>query len=118
MLHGQVCTEVAKGGYGRKGVVVRINSLDSPWGEDDIRDVAKLDIDAVVMPKASRVSQSAEFQGSSGELPVSKETRAEELFRGYGMVAVQRARPRCDAAMLRYRLELRGQGSWGVSTCR
>lgn len=47
----QVCSEVAKGGYGRKAVVVRINSLDSPWGEDDIREVAKLTVDAVVIPK-------------------------------------------------------------------
>lgn len=47
----QVCAEVAMGGYGRKGVVVRINSLDSPWGEDDIREVAKLTLDAVVLPK-------------------------------------------------------------------
>eukprot|EP00752_Nemacystus_decipiens_P004441 g4054.t1 len=47
----RVCSEVAKGGYGRKAVVVRINSLDSPWGEDDIREVAKLTLDAVVIPK-------------------------------------------------------------------
>ncbi|CAM9592035.1 unnamed protein product [Ectocarpus fasciculatus] len=47
----RVCSEVAKGGYGRKAVVVRINSLDSPWGEDDIREVAKLTVDAVVIPK-------------------------------------------------------------------
>lgn len=42
---------MATGGYGRKAVVVRINSLDSPWGEDDIREVAKLTLDAVVIPK-------------------------------------------------------------------
>ena len=46
-----MCSEVAKGGYGRKAVVVRINSLDSPWGEDDIREVAQLTLDAVVIPK-------------------------------------------------------------------
>ena len=50
-MRGQVCSEVAKGGYGRKAVVVRINSLDSPWGEDDIREVAKLTLDGVVIPK-------------------------------------------------------------------
>lgn len=32
-------------------MVVRINSLDSPWGEDDIGEVAKLTLDAVVIPK-------------------------------------------------------------------
>lgn len=47
----RVCSEVAKGGYGRKAVVVRINSLDSPWGEDDIKEVAKLTLDGVVIPK-------------------------------------------------------------------
>lgn len=44
---------MANGGYGRKAVVVRINSLDSPWGEDDIREVAKLTVDAVVIPKVN-----------------------------------------------------------------
>lgn len=50
---------MAKGGYGRKAVVVRINSLDSPWGEDDIREVAKLTLDGVVIPKVPLLSRMA-----------------------------------------------------------
>lgn len=53
-------------------MVVRINSLDSPWGEDDIQEVAKLTIDAVVMPKVSdhansvRVLEAGRAEGRGG----------------------------------------------------
>lgn len=41
---------VNEGGYGSREVVVRVNDLDSIWGEDDIKAVAKLKIDAVLFP--------------------------------------------------------------------
>jgi len=62
----KVCSEVAKGGYGRKAVVVRINSLDSPWGEDDIREVAKLTLDAVVIPKVRKRTGTSIRTGGRG----------------------------------------------------
>jgi citrate lyase subunit beta/citryl-CoA lyase len=39
---------VTEGGYGAREVVIRINELDSPWGADDIRAVARLNPDAVL----------------------------------------------------------------------
>jgi citrate lyase subunit beta/citryl-CoA lyase len=41
---------VTEGGYGSREVVVRVNDLDSIWGEDDIKAVAKLPVDAVLFP--------------------------------------------------------------------
>jgi citrate lyase subunit beta/citryl-CoA lyase len=41
---------VTEGGYGSREVVVRVNDLDSIWGADDIKAVAKLNVDAVLFP--------------------------------------------------------------------
>lgn len=41
---------VNEGGYGSREVVVRVNDLDSIWGPDDIKAVAKLKVDAVLFP--------------------------------------------------------------------
>jgi citrate lyase subunit beta/citryl-CoA lyase len=41
---------VNEGGYGSREVVVRVNDLDSIWGPDDIKAVAKLPVDAVLFP--------------------------------------------------------------------
>jgi citrate lyase subunit beta/citryl-CoA lyase len=41
---------VTEGGYGSREVVVRVNDLDSIWGPDDIKAVAKLNVDAVLFP--------------------------------------------------------------------
>lgn len=41
---------VNEGGYGSREVVVRVNDLDSIWGPDDIKAVAKLNVDAVLFP--------------------------------------------------------------------
>ena len=41
---------VNEGGYGSREVVVRVNDLDSIWGADDIKAIAKLPVDAVLFP--------------------------------------------------------------------
>ena len=41
---------VQQGGYNPREVVVRVNDLDSPWGADDIKAVAKTQPDAVLFP--------------------------------------------------------------------
>lgn len=46
----QVCEAVLAGGYGRREVVVRVNDLDSPWGEQDVATVARTGVDAVLFP--------------------------------------------------------------------
>jgi citrate lyase subunit beta/citryl-CoA lyase len=47
----QIIHAVTEGGYGKREIIVRINGLDTPWGHDDLIAVAKLPIDAVLLPK-------------------------------------------------------------------
>jgi citrate lyase subunit beta/citryl-CoA lyase len=44
-------TALAKGDYGCRERVVRVNGLATPWGQDDLAAVADADIDAVLFPK-------------------------------------------------------------------
>jgi len=42
---------VRAGGFGRREVVVRVNALDTPWGEADLAAIAAAGPDAVLVPK-------------------------------------------------------------------
>jgi citrate lyase subunit beta / citryl-CoA lyase len=48
-----VCRAIRSRGYGHREVVVRVNALNSQWGEADLRAVAAAGPDAVLIPKAS-----------------------------------------------------------------
>src|SRR5262249_46981888 len=43
--------QVRDGGYGVREVVVRVNSLRTPWGREDLAAVARAGPDAVLVPK-------------------------------------------------------------------
>ena len=45
-----VVDAVLAGGYGRREVVVRVNDLDSPWGAEDVKTVARSGADAMLFP--------------------------------------------------------------------
>jgi len=47
----QVITALADGGYGHREILLRINGLDSPWGEADLKAAATSGADAVLLPK-------------------------------------------------------------------
>ena len=46
----------AEGGFGQRELIIRINALDTPWGQDDLAAVAKADVDGVLVPKVMRPS--------------------------------------------------------------
>ena len=48
---GRVVEAVARGGFGPREVVVRVNGPASPWGADDLAAVARAGADAVLLPK-------------------------------------------------------------------
>lgn len=48
----QVCDMVKAGGFGAREVVIRVNGLDTPWGEADVKAAAAAAPDAVLIPKA------------------------------------------------------------------
>jgi len=63
------------GGFGRREVVVRVNALDSSWGREDVRAVARAGCDAVLFPhiesRADVHSALAALDGAGGShLPV------------------------------------------------
>jgi len=49
----QVCAAVSAGGFGPREVVIRVNGLDTAWGEADIAAAAAAGPDAVLLPKVS-----------------------------------------------------------------
>jgi citrate lyase subunit beta/citryl-CoA lyase len=52
-----VCRSVQGGGYGGRELIIRVNSLDTPWGKDDVVAAAKAGPDAVLLPKVERAEQ-------------------------------------------------------------
>jgi citrate lyase subunit beta/citryl-CoA lyase len=62
----RVVAAVAAGGYGGRELIVRINGLDTPWGQDDVRAVASLDLSGVLVPKVERVEQVAAVSAALG----------------------------------------------------
>ncbi|OJY36564.1 MAG: CoA ester lyase [Rhizobiales bacterium 65-9] len=49
----QVCAAVLAGGFARREVVIRINGLSTPWGEEDLAAAADARPDAILVPKVS-----------------------------------------------------------------
>src|SRR5437868_12748203 len=49
---GQVCAAVKAGGYGHRELVIRVNALDTPWGQADLEAAAAAVPDAILLPKA------------------------------------------------------------------
>lgn len=47
----QVATAVQSGGYGNRELIVRVNSLDSEWGADDLNVMARVGANAILIPK-------------------------------------------------------------------
>ncbi len=48
-----LATALAEGGYGNRARLVRINGLDTPWGEDDAKAAGDMACDAILVPKVA-----------------------------------------------------------------
>lgn len=59
----------AKGGFGHRELIIRINALDTPWGQDDLAAVAKADVDGVLVPKVMRPSDITACNAALAEAP-------------------------------------------------
>ena len=55
----RVAAAVASGGYGAREVVVRINSLDTPWGEADLKAAVKATPHVILAPKVNNAADVA-----------------------------------------------------------
>jgi citrate lyase subunit beta / citryl-CoA lyase len=70
-----VLAELARGGYGHRELVVRVNGPTTPWGEDDLAAVAGAGADAVLLPKvesaaAVRAAEAALARAGSAAPPL------------------------------------------------
>lgn len=59
----------AEGGFGHRELVIRINALDTPWGQDDLAAVAKAEVDGVLVPKVMRPSDITACNAALAEAP-------------------------------------------------
>ncbi len=51
MARNQIAEAVRQGGYGHRELLIRVNSPDGEWGNDDIQAVARAGADAILLPK-------------------------------------------------------------------
>ncbi len=58
------CEAVRAGGFGRREVVVRVNALDTEWGEADVAAAAAAGPDAVLCPKITSVADVAAYEAA------------------------------------------------------
>ncbi len=72
----QVLAEIAAGGYGDREVIVRVNGLDTDWGDDDVAAAAGSGADAILIPKVAtatdlaRIEQLLDRCGAPAGLPL------------------------------------------------
>ncbi len=70
----QIVDAVSAGGYGKREVVIRINGLDTPWGEDDLKAAAEAKPDAILVPKVNgpadlqRIAHRLSVHGASADI--------------------------------------------------
>ncbi len=70
----QIAEAVSAGGYGSREVVIRINGLDTPWGETDLEAAVKANPDAILVPKVNgpadlqRIAHKLSVHGASADL--------------------------------------------------
>ncbi|WP_420396885.1 HpcH/HpaI aldolase/citrate lyase family protein [Nioella sp.] len=61
---------LAAGGYGNRMRIVRINGLDTGWGEADAKAAATMDCDAVLLPKVESAAQVDALAALVGNKPI------------------------------------------------
>src|SRR5471032_169623 len=66
LARDQIVQAIAGGGFGKREVLIRINSLDTPWWIDDISMAGKAGPDGIVVPKISSVEDLAAIADKLG----------------------------------------------------
>ncbi|MFV1875068.1 HpcH/HpaI aldolase/citrate lyase family protein [Nioella sp.] len=61
---------LAAGGYGNRMRIVRINGLDTEWGQADAKAAAAMDCDAVLLPKVESAAQVDALAALVGDKPI------------------------------------------------
>ena len=61
---------LAQGGYGARMKIIRINGLDTDWGKADAEAAAKMDADAILLPKVSGPADLDALATITGDIPL------------------------------------------------
>ena len=69
MARAQAIEAVKAGGFGRREVVIRVNGLDTPWGEDDLKAAVEAGPDAILVPKVNDSADVARYDGRIARAP-------------------------------------------------
>ena len=56
LARDQIAKAIAAGGFGKREVLIRVNSLDTPWWIDDVTMAGKARPDGILVPKISSVA--------------------------------------------------------------
>jgi len=67
----QAVEAVQAGGFGRRELVVRVNGLDTPWGKDDLRALAVVAPDAILVPKVNDDADIHRYNAALGAMSAS-----------------------------------------------
>lgn len=67
----QVCAMVKARPFGKREVIIRINGLDTSWGQEDMAQAAAAAPDAVLVPKVSSGAEVAQANEQLGAAPSS-----------------------------------------------
>jgi len=85
LARDQIAQTLAIGGFGRREILIRTNSLDAPWWADDLAMAGKAKPDGILVPK---VSSAADLKAIADKL---SEIGADPAIRVWAMVETARA---------------------------
>ena len=60
---------IAAGGFGRRELIVRVNGLDTPWGDADLKAMSQAGPDGVLVPKINDSGDVARYDGRLSQAP-------------------------------------------------
>ena len=85
MARDQIAQAIAAGGFGKREILIRVNTLDSPWWMDDIMMAGKARPDGILVPKVSSVEDLTAIADRLGAI------NADSSIRVWAMIETARA---------------------------
>ncbi len=71
MARTQVCDAIKNGGYGKREMIIRTNGLDTAWGLDDVKAAAKVEPDAILVPKVNSAYDIQQYEAVINDVGAS-----------------------------------------------
>ena len=75
LARDQIAQAIAAGGYGKREILIRVNTLDSPWWMDDIMMAGKARPDGILVPKISSVEDFKKIAHCLGDVDAAPSIR-------------------------------------------